>query len=90
MALNTLEHRYIAQVDWVLEGFVRLVAKLAFVISERTQIDRMLEWSGLRILFRWSGRVVDHCVADVAVACNHFAVIADMLAVVTAEASREI
>lgn len=90
MAFNTLEHRNITQIHRMLERFVRFVTILAFVIGERAQIDRVLKWSGLRIVFGQSGRVVDHCVADVAVVGDDFAGIADVLAVVTAEAAREI
>ena len=59
MALNALEHRNITQIQGMLERFVRFVAMLAFVIGERAQIDRVLEWSSLRIVFGRSGGVVD-------------------------------
>ena len=85
MAFHTLEHRNITQIHGMLERFVRFVAILAFAIGERAQIDRVLEWSGLRIIFGRSGRIVDHRVADVAVVRNDFAGIADVLAIVTAE-----
>ena len=90
MAFNTLKHRNITQIHRMLERFVRFVTILAFVIGERAQIDRVLKWSSLRIVFGQSGRVVDHRVADVAVVRNDFAGIADVLAIVTAEAAREI
>jgi hypothetical protein len=47
MAFNALEHRNITQIHWMLERLVRFVAILAFVIGERAQINRVLEWSGL-------------------------------------------
>ena len=42
MTLNTLEHRYVAQIHRVLEGFVGLVAGFAFAICQAAEIDRML------------------------------------------------
>ena len=86
MAFRALKHRNITQIHWMLERLVRFVAILAFVIGERAQLDRVLEWSGLRIIFGRSGRIVDHRVADAAAVRNEFAGIADMLAVVTAKA----
>lgn len=90
MAFNALEHRNITQIHRMLERFVRFVTILAFVIGEGAQIDRVLKWSGLRIVFGQSGRVVDHRVADIAVVRNDFTGIADVLAIVTAEAARKI
>ena len=90
MTLDALEHRNITQVHGMLERLVRFVAIVAFVIGERTQVDGMLERPGLRIFFRWRRRVVDHRVAYVAVVGNDFAGTADVLAIVTAEAAREI
>ena len=71
----------------MLEGLVRLVAELAFVIREASQVNRMLKGTGLHILFWRAGRVVDHRMADVAIIPDHFACIANVLAVVTAETS---
>ena len=90
MTLDALEHRNITQIYWVLEGLVGFVAIVAFVIGKRAQINRVLEGTGLHILLRRRRRVVDHRVADVAVVGNDFAGIADVLAIVTAEAAREI
>ena len=42
MTLYTLEHRYVAEIDRVLEGLVCLVAGLAFAIGKATEIDRVL------------------------------------------------
>ena len=90
MALNALEHRNITQIHGMLERPIRFVAILAFVIGERAQINRMLEGTGLHVLLRRRCRVVDHRVADVTVVGNDFARVADVLAVMTAEAAREI
>ncbi len=42
MALDTLEHRNIAEVDWVSERLIGFVVGFAFAISEGAEIDRML------------------------------------------------
>ena len=87
MTLNALKLRYIAKIHGMLERLVRLMAVVAFVfISERAQINRMLERSGLDRRRRVH-RVIDDRVTDIAVIGNHFAGVADMLAVMTAEAS---
>src|SRR5260370_41489590 len=89
MALHTLEHRDITKINRMLEWLVSFVAKLAFAVGQRAEINRVLEWSGLYRSGRIK-RVVDHRVADVAVVGDDFAGVADVLAVVTAEAAREI
>ena len=43
VALDALEHRDVAEVDWVSERFVRFVTGLALSIGESTKIDRMLD-----------------------------------------------
>jgi len=43
MALGALEHRDVAEVDWVLEGFVGPVATLAFASCEAAEVDGMFE-----------------------------------------------
>jgi hypothetical protein len=43
MALDALKLRDVAEIDWMLEGFVRFVTELAFVIGESAQINRMNE-----------------------------------------------
>ena len=85
MALNTLEHRDIAEINRMLKRLVRLMAKLAFVIRKASEINWMLEGSGSHILLGWSSGIVDHRVADVAVISNHLAAIANVFAVMTAE-----
>jgi len=90
MAFHTTEHRNVAEVHRMLEGLVRLVAELAFVIREASQVNRMLKGTGLHILFWRAGRVVDHCMADVAIIPDYFAGIAHMLAIMTAKTARGI
>ena len=85
MALDTLEHRNIAEVHRVLEGLVRLVAELAFMVGKASEINRMLEGSGSHILLGRSSGIVDHRVADVAIIPDHFAAVANVFAVMTAE-----
>ena len=90
MAFNALKHRDVAQVDRMLKGLVCFVAELAFVIGKPSKINRVSERSGLHILFGWSSGIVDHRVANVAVIPDHFAGVADVFAVMTAETSRRI
>ena len=85
MALNTLKHRNVAEVDRMLKWLVRFVAKLAFVIGKPSEINGMLEGSGSHILLGRSSGIVDHRMADVAVISNHFACVANVLTVMTAE-----
>jgi len=85
MAFHALKHRDITEINRMLEGLVRLMAKLAFVIGKPSEINRMLEGSGSHILLGWSSGIVDHRVADVAVISNHLAAIANVFAVMTAE-----
>ena len=88
MTLNALKLRYIAKIHGMLERLVRLMAIVAFVfIGERAQVNRMLECSGLYILIRRRGRVEDRRVTDIAVIGDHLAGVADVLAVMTAEAA---
>lgn len=89
MTLNALEHRDIAKVNRVLEWLVGFVAILTFVIRKRPQIDRVLEWSGLHRGRQVLG-IVDYSVADVAVVRDDLAGVADVLAIMTTEAAREI
>ena len=85
MAFHTLKHRDIAEVHGMLKWLVRLVAEVAFAVGETSEINRMLERSGLPIVFRRARRIVDHRVADVAVISNHLAAAADVFTVMTAE-----
>ena len=43
MALDALELRDVAEIDWMLERLVGLVAELAFPIGQRSQVNRMNE-----------------------------------------------
>jgi len=90
MALDALEHRNVAEVHGMLEWLIALVAELAFVIGERAKIDGMFKSASLNILFSRSSRVVEYRVADGAVVADHFARVADVLAIVTAKTPREI
>ena len=85
MAFDTLKHRNVAKLKWMLELSVRFVAELAFVISKPSEINRMLKWPRPRIFFGRASRIVDDRVADVAIIPDHFAGIANVLAVMTAE-----
>lgn len=48
VALDTLKHRDVSQVDGVFEWFVRLVAGLAFPGCQSAEVNRMLEVDCLR------------------------------------------
>ena len=48
MALDALEHRDVAKIDRMLEGFVGLVTRLAFAIGKAPEVNRMLERDRLR------------------------------------------
>ena len=67
----------------MLERFVRLVALLALLHGETTEVDRMLERAGFGIAFHRSGRVVENLMTNVAVVADDFAATTDMLAVMT-------
>ena len=71
----------------MLKRLVCLVAKLAFVIFQRAEINRVLEGTGLHVFLRVPGRVVDHRVADVAVVGDDLAGIAYVITIVTTEAA---
>jgi hypothetical protein len=47
VALHTLKHRDVTEIDRVLEWFVCLVTGFAFAICQSTKIDRMLEGNRL-------------------------------------------
>ena len=56
MTFDALEHRDVAQVDWMLELLIGLVAKLALVfVRQPTEIDWVDERASLHILFRRRG-----------------------------------
>ena len=88
MALGALEHRDIAKINWMLEWLVRFMAIVAFAIGEGAQINRMLEWPGPRVLFSRCCRVVDNCVADIAIIPDDLAGVAHMLAIMTTKTAR--
>ena len=87
MALNTLERRDVPEIYGMFERFVGLMAGFAFAIGEAAEIDRMPERSDLRILSRLSGRIKDDRVADIAIVTDNLTCIADVFAVVAAEAA---
>ena len=82
MALATLEHRDVSQVDRVLERFVRFVTGFAFSIRQPTEIDRMLNVDCLGHCRR-PGRIRKDGMADVAIIPNHLARVTNVLAVMT-------
>ena len=43
MALDALELGDVAEINWMLEWLVGLVAELALVIGQRSQVNRMNE-----------------------------------------------
>ena len=87
VAFNALKHRDVAEINRMLKWLVRLMARLAFAIRETAEVDWMLKRAGSRVVFRRARRIVDHRVADVAIVPDHFAGVANMFAVVTAETS---
>ena len=74
----------------MLERLVSFVTVLTLVCVERSQVNRVLERTGLNVFLRRRRRVVDYRVADVTVIGDNFAGAADVLTVVTAEAAGEI
>lgn len=90
MAFNALEERNIAQIQGMLEGLVRFMAKLALVVGQPSKINRVLERPGLRVFFGRSGRIIDYCVADIAIIPDYLSGIAHVLAIVATEATRRI
>ena len=89
MTLNALEHRDVAEVHRMLERLVRFMAIVTLVIGERSQINRMDEWSGLHRRRRIH-RVIDHCVTNVAVVRDHLSVITHVFTVMTSKAAGKI
>lgn len=90
MTLRALEHRDVAEIHWVLEWLVGLMAGVAFAICESAKIYRMAKRSELRIVSRRRCRVIDDGMANVAIGSDNFTGITDMLTVVTAETTRGI
>ena len=89
VALRTLEHRNVAQIQRMLEGLVGFMTTLAFPIAQRTQINRVLERAGRHGRFRVC-RVVKNRVTDIAVGTDRLAGITYMLSIMTTEAAAEI
>ena len=54
MTIDALKHRDVAQIDRVLEGFVGLVTALTFTRLQASEVYRVFEGSGARVLFGWS------------------------------------
>ena len=90
MALGALKHRNIAEIDWMLEGFIGFVTGLAFAVGQRAQIHRMLKGTCFDIALRWRSGVIDHRVANIAIAADDFSGIAHVFAVVTTKTTREV
>src|SRR4030095_4536804 len=89
MALNTLEHGNITQINWMFERLVWPVASLAFAIGKTSQIDGVLKGTQLHRGSR-IGRVVDHCMTDVTIVSHHLSAVADVFIVVAAKTSGKI
>ena len=89
MTFYALEARYVPKIYRMFERFVGLVASFAFAISQASEIDRMLEEFGLQGRRRIRGISQDG-VTDIAVVADHFARVANVLTIVTAETTREI
>jgi hypothetical protein len=47
MTFHALEHRYIAQVNWMLKRLVGFVAGFAFAIGQSAQVHRVLDRKSL-------------------------------------------
>jgi hypothetical protein len=43
MTFNTLEHRDVSEIDWMLEGRIGFVAGLTLPIGKPTEVDWMLD-----------------------------------------------
>ena len=84
MTFDTLEHRYVAQVNRVFERLVSFVAGFAFAISEAAEVDRVLNRQRLDHRQR-SGRIRQNRVTDAAIFGDDLAGVANVLAVVAAE-----
>ena len=82
MAFDALKHRDVTEINRVFEWLVSLVASLALSIAEATEVYRMLKRAQLYRRCR-IGRIVDHCVTNVAVVSNYLAVLTHLLAVMT-------
>jgi hypothetical protein len=86
MALNTLKHRNIAEVDRMFERLVSLVARFAFAIRQAAEIHRVLNRQSLDHRFRARGVRQDR-VTDITVLWNHLAGVANVFAVVATKTS---
>src|SRR6266487_758764 len=90
VALSALKLRDVTQINRVLEWPICFMTDLALHLCQAAQVDRMLERPSLRILFRRIRRVVNHCVAEVAIVPDYFAGLAHMLVIMTTETTCEI
>lgn len=86
MALNTLKHRNITEIHGMLKRFVGPVAGFTFAIGETAEVDGVLNGQSLKNCCR-SGRVRQNRVTDVAIVGNYLACVANVLAIMTAEAA---
>ena len=68
----------------MFERFIGFVAGLALALSQAAQIDRVLNRQRSKCGC-WTRRIGQHGVADAAVVRNHFARVANVLTIVTAE-----
>jgi len=74
----------------MLKRLVSLVAELTLVfVGEPAKVNRMLKGPGFYRGCRIQ-RIVDHGVTNIAVLGNHFAGVADVLAIMAAETAREV
>jgi hypothetical protein len=56
MTLHALKHRYVAEIQWVFERLVGLVAGVAFAIGHAAEVNRVLHGDRLEQC-RWTGRI---------------------------------
>ena len=85
MAFAALVAGNVTEVERVFESAVGLVAGGALPGVLIAEVDRVLEDSGRRLDGLAAERLIDRGVADRAFVADHFAVAADVLAVVTTE-----
>src|SRR5262245_4403163 len=88
MAFRTGQHSTVAPVDRVDERFVRDVTGRALARRQGSEIDRMFEAGGARVLLGRTLGVRKDRVTEVAVVSDHLARVALVIAVVTAETTR--
>lgn len=74
----------------MFEWSTRFMARVAFAISEPSQIDGVPKGSSRNVLVRRTSGIVDHCMADIAIVANDFSCTAYMVAVMTTETTGSI